>query len=253
MIVIGLGSGRSGTASLANILNAQSNSLCFHEMNPSCVRYEGTPRPLINGIEDYSEILKGGDPSRLTVDLSRPVAATAYDQLCKMTQVDMLGDIAHYYLNYVDDIVATGLDVRFICLKRDRQQTIDSWQKKVDPDLWLSKRVSLMLSSVIERENMFKKRNPWMDHDGNEWDVDLVWDKCFPKFPGPTRAEAIAQYWDYYYEQADKLEAKYGDKFMVIHTPEMSAAEGQRKILDFCEIPRNKQILADGHLHKSGK
>jgi hypothetical protein len=35
MIVIGLGTGRSGTASLANLVNSQKDALSFHEMNPN--------------------------------------------------------------------------------------------------------------------------------------------------------------------------------------------------------------------------
>ena len=61
MIVIGLGTGRSGTASLAKLLSAQHDAFCFHEMNPSCVRFSGTPRPILNVIDEYQAILDGGD------------------------------------------------------------------------------------------------------------------------------------------------------------------------------------------------
>src|ERR1051326_3851404 len=102
MIVIGLGSGRSGTASLAKLLNAQSDALCFHEMNPAAVRFSGTPRPFLNAIDEFQVIIDGGDPRMLTVDLSRAVSARTYDELSNMKQVRLIGDIAFYYLDYVE-------------------------------------------------------------------------------------------------------------------------------------------------------
>ena len=130
VIVIGLGTGRSGTASLAKLLNAQHDSLCFHEMNPSCVRFFDTPRPILNTIDEYQAIVNGGDPSMLTVDLSRGVAAKAYDRLCRMKRVRMLGDIAFYYLSYVERIAENNANVRFLCLRRNIDETVQSWMNK---------------------------------------------------------------------------------------------------------------------------
>src|SRR5882672_2759331 len=128
MIVIGLGTGRSGTASLAKLLNAQHDALCFHEMNPSSVRFTGTPRP----------ILDGGDPSMVTVDLSRRVSAEAYDSLRRMKRVKLIGDIALYYLTYVEAIARHNPNVRFICLRRDVESTVKSWMKKTTIRRWPS-------------------------------------------------------------------------------------------------------------------
>src|SRR4051812_7439769 len=142
MIVIGLGTGRSGTASLAKLLNAQKDSICFHEMKPSAVRFSGTPRPFINTIEEFQAIIDGGDPSMLTVDLSRAVSARTYDELCRMPCVRMIGDIALYYLTYVELIASHNPNVRFICLRREREQTIRSWLRKSEIERWRSKRVA---------------------------------------------------------------------------------------------------------------
>lgn len=251
MIVIGLGSGRSGTASLAKLLNAQKDSLCFHEMNPSCVRFRGTPRPIVNGIDEYQSIVDGGDPSSLTVDLSREVAAKAYDQLCKMQKVRMIGDIAFYYLTYVDLVVERNSNVRFICLRRKRTETIDSWERKLSVNRWPSKYVADRLGTLITREPFFKEYNPLMEHDGSQWAVDPVWDKCFPKFPGPTRREAIEQYYDYYYSEADKLQEKYSDVFWIVETETINTKSMQEKLLDYCGVPLGDQVYTDAHIHKS--
>jgi len=251
VIVIGLGTGRSGTASLARLLNAQTESLCFHEMNPSCVRFEGTQRPIMNTIDEFQTIVDGGDTSALTVDLSRGVAAKAYDQLCQMPKVRMIGDIAFYYLTYVEEMAARNGNVRFFCLHRDRGETVYSWERKLSINRWPSKYLADRLGSLITREPFHREYNPWMEHDNTEWASDPVWDKCFPKFPGPTRREAIEQYWDYYYEQAEKIAAKLPGIFRMIETENINTKGYQEDILNFCQIQPEEHVYTDAHIHKS--
>jgi len=252
MIVIGLGTGRSGTASLAKLLNAQQDSLCFHEMNPSAVRFSGTPRPFINTIDEFQAIIDGGDPAMLTVDLSRAVSARAYDQLCHMERVSMIGDIAFYYLTYVELLSAHNPNVRFICLRRDREQTIRSWLRKSAIERWRSKRVADRLSSIITRMPYYQEgHNFWMEHDGDRWQEDPVWDKCFPKFEATSKREAIAKYWDYYYEQAELIAQKLGDVFWIVDTERLDHHPFQCELLEFCGIPLAEQIHVDAHIHRS--
>src|SRR5258706_2574641 len=123
MVVIGLGTGRSGTASLAKLLNAQHDALCFHEMNPSSVRFAGTPRPILNGIDEYQRILDGGDPSMVTVDLSRRGSAAAYYSPRPVKRGKLIGDIALCYLTHVAGNARHNSDVRLIFLRRDVQSS----------------------------------------------------------------------------------------------------------------------------------
>src|SRR5258706_9631960 len=129
MIVIGLGTGRSGTASLAKLLNAQHDALCFHEMNPSSVRFAGTPRPILNGIDEYQRILDGGDPSMVTVDLSRRGSAEGYDSLRPVKRVKVVGDIAPYYLTYFSAIAPPKSKLRVIFLPADAPSPGRAWVK----------------------------------------------------------------------------------------------------------------------------
>ena len=229
MIVIGLGSGRSGTASLAQLLNAQKDALCFHEMNPSCVRFHDTPRPILNSIDEFQAIVAGGEPSALSVDLSRDVAATAYDQLCRMPKVRLLGDIAFYYLAYVEAIAAHNPNVRFVCLRRQREDTVRSWERKQTIKRWPSKYLADRLACLITREPFHQGYNSWMEHDGTEWARDPVWDKCFPKFSGPTRRDAIGQYWEYYYQQVAIIEEKLPDVFRLWETETIGSREAHKR------------------------
>jgi len=94
MIVIGLGTGRSGTTSLAKILSARRHAFCFHEMNPACVRFSGMPRPILNTVDEFQMILNGGDPSMLTLDLSNRHSVKAYDEICGKKKIRLIGDVA---------------------------------------------------------------------------------------------------------------------------------------------------------------
>jgi hypothetical protein len=251
MIVIGLGTGRSGTASLATLLNAQVDALCFHEMNPSCVRFSGTDRPVLNTIEEFQTILDGGEPAQLTVDLSRAVAARAYDELCRMRRVRLIGDIAFYYLSYVEEIAARNSDVRFICLQREREATIESWINKAAVSRWRSKWLADRLASLITREPFYRSRNYWMVHDGSIWQIDPVWDKCFPKFEATDMRDAIGQYWDMYYQRAEELSELLPDVFRIVPTSRLGEPEAQRSLLEFCGIPADEQVHVEAHIHRS--
>lgn len=251
MIIIGLGTGRSGTASLAKLLNSQEDSLCFHEMNPSSVRFAGTPRPIMNAIDEFQAIIDGGAPSELTVDLGRGVVANAYDRLCQMPRVRMIGDIAFYYLTYVEAIAARNANVRFICLRRDKEETVQSWMRKSSIPRWRSKELADRVAAMITREPFHKSRNFWMEHDGDQWQKDPVWDKCFPKFRAATKIDAIRQYWDYYYVEAAKLAAAHPTAFRIVDTDRLDDRAFQRDLLNFCGVPAARQVYTDAHIHKS--
>lgn len=251
MIVIGIGTGRSGTASLAKLLNTQRDAVCFHEMNPSCVRFHGTPRPILNTIDEFQAIIEGGDPSLLTVDLGRGVAARAYDRLRGMPRLRLLGDIAFYYLTYVEQILARNPRVRFVCLQRDRAETVESWLRQAEIRRWRSKRIADRLAALITREPYHESHNWWMEHDGSVWRPDPIWDKCFPKFPGPTLRQAVEQYWDYYYEAVDRLMDRHGDAILRVRTETLDTPEAQARLLGFCGLAEAEMVFTDAHIHRS--
>lgn len=226
-IVIGLGSGRSGTASLASLIDRQPGGICFHEMNPSCAVFSGNAQSQLNTVREFGQILTVGQP-------------------------ELLGDIAYYYLNYVDDILALMPDCIFVCIKRDRAQTVASWLRKSSigrwPSLWLADRIK----SWLTREPFYTQYNYWQDHDGSRWKRDPVWDSCFPKFEAASKEEAIGLYWDYYYLQAQRLEHKHPRCFRVFDVDELSTAAGQREILSFIGLSEDRIVFTeDVHLHRS--
>ncbi len=252
MIVIGLGSGRTGTASLSHMIDTQQEAICFHELNPNGAVFSGNPQPVINTINEFQAILDGGPHNRLAIDYSRGMSVKTYHTLQSMPRVSMIGDIAYYYLSYVDDILAINRNVRFVCIKRDRQQTIDSWVAKSRinrwPSLWLADR----LKSLITRTPFYKTRNFWQNHDGEKYQPDPVWDSTFPKFEADSRYEAIGKYWDYYYEQAEITAARHPEYFRIFPIEAMSTPDGQRDILRFIGVTDEAMVLKERfHSHKT--
>jgi len=254
MIALGLGSGRTGTASLSYLIGSQKSAICFHELNPTGAVFEGNPQPILNTINEFQSILDGGDKRLLALDYSRPSSVTKYEELKQMPEVNIMGDIAYYYLRYVEDILAINQQVRFVCIKRDRAQTIASWMKKSAINRWLSLSIADRLKSIITRTPYHESKNFWQQHDGTIWQPDPVWDKTFPNFEASSKEDAIGKYWDYYYAEAERLATKHPGVFRIFPIEMMSDREGQANILRFIGINEDEMVLRDKfHMHKSQK
>lgn len=251
-IVIGLGSGRSGTASLTSLIDRQDGGLCFHEMNPSSAVFAGNPQPHINAIREYRAILRGGDRSRLTLDYSRPSSVATYQRLQSMPEVRLIGDIAFYYLNYVEAMLAEDPDCRFVCIRRDRDQTVASWLRKSSIGRWRSLWWGDRIKAWLTRSPFHESYNYWQEHDGTRWRKDPVWDSCFPKLEAASKEEAIGLYWDYYYLEADRLQRLHPHSFRVFEVEDLNDPQGQDRILDFIGVPGPDRVNEGAvHLHQS--
>lgn len=251
-IVIGLGTGRSGTASLTSLIDRQRGGMCFHEMNPACAVFAGNAQPQINAASEFRQLLLGGDRSRLTVDYSRPSSVASYERLQHLPELRIIGDIAFYYLNYVGDILQAVPECRFVCLRRDRQATVESWLKKSQIGRWRSLYWADRIKSWLTRMPFQTQYNFWQEHDGTVWRKDPVWDSCFPKFDAPSKRAAIEMYWDYYYLEAERLQRLYPGSLRIFDTAQMSSPAGQKAILDFIGIPEKDMVISDKvHLHRS--
>ncbi len=251
-IVIGLGSGRSGTASLTSLLHRQSGGICFHEMNPSCAVFSGNPQSHVNTVHEFQKLLRGDDRAWLSIDYSRPSSVKTYEKLQGMEELTLIGDIAFYYLNYVDELLLFAPECVFICIRRDREETVSSWLKKSSIKRWRSLWIADKLKSWLTRTPFYTEYNYWQEHDGSQWKKDPVWDSCFPKFEASSKKEAIGMYWDYYYLEAERLQEKYPDRFKVFDVRDLSDIDGQKRILSFIGIKPSNMVCGQSvHLHQS--
>lgn len=254
-ILIGMGTGRSGTTSLAALLDAQRDARCFHELNPFPVRFATTPRPILNTIDEFQAIVNGGDPSGLTAGLSNTKVAKTYDRLCAMRSVRLIGDVSHYYLSYVERIAAHNPAVKFLCTRRDIDETVRSFMIKISGETWQSWRskfVADYLHALILRRRYKPDRNPWMNHDGSVWKVDPIWDKCYPKFDDARdREDALRKYCEYYYREAERLADALGNRFCFVEMRDLNSRAGQKEVLRFAGIGDAEHVYPEVHENRT--
>ncbi len=185
-LIIGLGTGRCGTVSLCNILNQLPSSFFVHE---------GFMLPWY------------GQPD---------IAISKLKKFLNDTDKCYVGDVGFYWLPYVEEVISVFPKTKFICLKRNKQDTINSYLKKTEG------------------------RNHWINHDGKFWRKDYIWDRCFPKYNVKTKEEALSLYWDEYYSKAYKLQLSYPNNFKIFDIEVLNSSEKFFEVLDFLEIPRFK-------------
>jgi hypothetical protein len=178
-IIIGLGTGRCGTVSLSNLLNSQKDSFFSHEWDES--------HKWDSNIYYFKNYLEG---------------------LGCLPLIDFYGDVSFYNLPYCTDLQKLYTNIKFIILKRDRQETINSYIAKTPG------------------------RNHWQAHDGSSFRF-CNWDKCYPKFNANNKADAIGMYWDMYYEQCSKLDQS---KCYHLNTEDLNNEEKCLDMLSFCNF-----------------
>jgi hypothetical protein len=129
-----------------------------------------------------------------------------------------VGDVGHFYLNYVPMFIKCAPNVKIPCIKRDRASVIDS---------------HLRVAAVSKTNSFTSKRSRhW---DDNKWTLatqqSLIYRPCHPKFDLPLE-EAAGAYWDMYYETAQKYQAQYPDNFRIFETDScLNTQDGQEELL----------------------
>lgn len=178
-IIIGLGSGRCGTYSLNLLLNHQENTFCTHE----------------------------GRTVPFSMDEKRGVGKIIEMLLCPEI---IVGDIGYYWLNYVPFLIAFVGEIKFICLQRDRESTVESFCKK-----------------KFHNNFMVSKDSEHYDPEDSEYDMS---GSNFPTYDLPKK-EAVSKYYDDYYTIAEQWQESYPYNFGIFKTSDLNS--DQRNILEF--------------------
>jgi len=108
--VLGVGSGRCGSHSLARLFQEQSGTFVQHEMKP-VLTWEPSPR------------------------FSPTTRFRRIRQACQ-TQggVKLFGDVGIFYLNYIPVFINSYPTMRIVALKRDKKSTVVSYMRKMKSD-----------------------------------------------------------------------------------------------------------------------
>jgi len=139
------------------------------------------------------------------------------------------GDVALQWTNNIPLLVDRGAKV--VVLKRGREEFIGSFLRKS------------------------RNRNNWQ-HKKNGGTPRSPWFNCFPKFPGPSKAKALGQYWDHVYNELvpSSLEECGPDNVLVVYVDALNSERGLKRILDWIGIdPVDQAIKAGIHRNKTRK
>jgi len=231
-IVFGLGSGRSGTASLAGLLNAQPNVVCFHEINPAAMAWESAEDTVASLLRGFHDIMTGAERV-LTIDRTVHGRTAAVPRMKSLEAVTGMGDVAHYYLPYVEMILGRVPDARFPCLHRDREEVVQSFIAK----LRLKPHGKVAhLHARLKGRHLPTSRNHWAGPGDNRWQSDHRFDKCFPSYEGLRTADLAAhlrRWHDDYYARIETLVSRYPDNVRVFDMACLNDSTGRRDLLDF--------------------
>lgn len=199
-LVFGIGSGRCGTHSLAKLLNLQKGFDVTHEFG------EKPALPWVYSKEDFDFYFN-------ETKLKHNSFPEKY-----------FGDVSFYLLPYIKKIIFKNPSCKIICLKRDKESTIKSFELKTI------------------------KRNHWQEHDGSFFKKD-IWDRCFPKYTAnsnsitESKKRAIGLYYDEYYSVAQNLEKRFPENIKIFDTDSLNSEHGITSILSFIGIPQDKMVI----------
>ncbi len=197
-IIVGMGAGRCGTTSLAWLLSLQPSTVASHESRP----------------------LLPWDTARSPQDVRTRFRALAD----RYPLVARVGDVASFYLPYVDEILAAFSDTRVICLRRDREETVESFLQ------WLSR------TRNTERVNHWSAERDGLTTD--EYDI------CFPKYSSIDLPTALRRYWDDYYTRAADLARQEPERFRIFDvSATLNDPRHLSELLSWLEIPPDQQEL----------
>jgi len=238
-VLFGLGCGRCGTKSLSRLLNAQPATVCFHEMNPSAMAWQGAGDTVLSLLRDFSAIL-AGEVRAVTVDRNSPNRDYASDRLHELDRITHIGDVASYYLPYVERILEFDPSAKFPCLKRDRDEVIDSYRRHLVVNGRPSKPLLARIKRGIFGPLPVRYQNRWASRASSKWVSNTKWDKCFPKFDDDYEdiESYIKLFYDYYYEKVYYLQKIYKDNISVFDISALNTDSGRAEILNFCGIER---------------
>jgi hypothetical protein len=225
-VVLGLGSGRSGTKSLAGLLAAQPGCHATHEMVVGGARLEWEARRLPGGAARDAEAAAAWRLGRIR---------TQYTSFAGWGAPVCCAAVGSSALPYVHEYLAADPGVRVVVLERPRGEVVASFMAKTG------------------------RRNHWQRPPPSPapwpWSPDKTWDIAFPKLPpladgelvSPEegKAAAIGAYWDLYHQVAAGLCEQYPGRVRVFSLAAVFGEDGvaQRALLAWCGFEGSEAVV----------
>ena len=193
-IILGMGAGQCGGNLLASVLDGQPNAKVTHEEPPFLPWY-----------------VKPGAPG----------VRQRLERILERRSERFIGDVASFYLPYVEQAIQFDPDIRIICLQRPCEEVVAGFSRSVDK------------ASTVPTNYWCKELPPgWFD--------DPMWTRIFPKYDTPDRSEALRLYWSEYYERAEALIRRFPDNIRLWDTTVLTTQDGVREVLTFAGIPQGR-------------
>ncbi|MGH1367092.1 MAG: sulfotransferase [Maritimibacter sp.] len=245
-ISIGLGSGRSGTHSLADLINHQSGAMCFHELAPSCMSWHGAERNVSAVIKQFQHLIDH-QQDLIVTDMVGPDHSSRLSKIDR-ENIHTVGDVALYYLPYVRHILSIEPQAKFPCMKRDRDETVFSFTKKLNTHGY-----SALTKFRFKLSGKSTHRNPWSSENDTRWVKNHIWDRLFPstKTNSTSLEDYVADWYDYYYSEVEALMEIHPKSIEIFPTTSLNSDDGQSDILKFCGLTVSEDSFTHVHSNKS--
>lgn len=149
-LIIGVGTGRCGTVSLSQFLDAQAGIFMLHE----------------GALDDRRELFDWtGDEDNIIRWLSELKQMAGDKQL--------VGDTGMYFLPYVDLIFEKFPETRFICFERNRSEVIRSFERKTSDNrhFWYNHN-----GKKYRKDPVWDSKFPKFDVEDKQTAIGLYWD-----------------------------------------------------------------------------
>jgi hypothetical protein len=179
-LIFGLGAGHCGLGLLADLLNQQPGVRMTLEQRPLL---PWRPRPQGPGIRE-----------RIERWLRHPPAACC-------------GDVASFYLPYVEAALEAAPTAKFVCLQRPREEITAAFCRHLD-------------------ERAPVPTNHWSERPAAGWQHDPLWSQTFPQYATKDRQEGLRLYWDEYYSRAELLQNRFPSAFRIFDTDILTTTAG---------------------------
>ncbi len=198
MLTLGVAPGLSGDELLARILGRQGDcDISFQD--PPLLPWVKSP---------------GGPGIRQRIERWRATRKARF-----------IGDVASFYLPYVEEAIECEPGIRIVCLKRPGEEVGRAFCNWLDG------------AHPVPTDH-------WSKRPANGFYHDPFWTRIFPQYDVTSREEGIARYCEEYYRVAGELAGKWPENVRIFEWRSVLESEaGQREMLSFVGIPSEKQVI----------